>query len=489
MNKKISIVLLPLAVLSLFSCKKLLEVPETDFIDANLALTTVANNEQAVIGAYAGLGAEMDIRFNGVFSDELKPGDFYASASIHEWQYTSNDIGIRDNFTATTNYYYVVNRVNRVIRALNNMTIAPADQALASKVKGEALYLRAFCHFELFRYYCGNYNADGLGMPYITIPADTLPKTYGRIKMGPYFDSLEKDLTESKTLMVKNRLDVARANIHAASALQARVALYKKDWANAITYATQYIDSIPLASKTTFPNIWKDASNDEIAFKLRKTNATTRVGSWYRGVFTKSAQTGQIFVPASIPWVPSDKLWNSFDQTNDIRFNAYLINEPLLQAVAGKPSKIVNKYAGTGYTTTNENVNDIKLFRTAEMYLIRAEARAELGIFSGANSAESDLNTLRRARINDYVDVVLTSKEDAITQVVQERFKELAFEGHRFWDLKRKSLPIERLDSDAPSSAPASKTLPANNFRFVLPIPQSEILANSEMQQNPGYTD
>jgi hypothetical protein len=235
-----------------------------------------------------------------------------------------------------------------------------------------------------------------------------------------------------------------------------------------------------------FLGIWTDANNKEQAFKLKRTNAS-RVGSWYRGLFTKNATTGDTVAPASISWIPSDKQYAAFDSANDVRYRAYLKYEPLLKKVAGKPFKIVHKYAGTGYTSNNENVADIKLMRTAEMYLIRAEARAESGTFTGANSAESDINALRMARITGYTDQTFASKDAAITAIVEERFKELAFEGHRFWDLKRRELAIDRWASDAPT--PAGLTLPANNFRFILPIPQAEILANTLMEQNPGYVD
>ncbi len=126
-----------------------------------------------------------------------------------------------------------------------------------------------------------------------------------------------------------------------------------------------------------------------------------------------------------------------------------------------------------------------KIFRTAEMYLIRAEARAELGKLTGATGADGDINTLRANRIAGYVNVSYTSKQQAIDDILLERFKELAYEGHRFFDLKRRSLPVTRLAVDAPSAQ--GTTLAANDFRFVLPIPLSEITANPILQQNPGY--
>ena len=119
------------------------------------------------------------------------------------------------------------------------------------------------------------------------------------------------------------------------------------------------------------------------------------------------------------------------------------------------------------------------------MYLIRAEARAEQNKITGANSAESDINALRTARITGYVDVVFADKTQAINEILLERYKELAYEGHRFFDLRRRGLPVERLATDAPTTNAA--VLPAGNFRFLLPIPQPEILANELMEQNPGY--
>lgn len=474
------------------SCNNLLDIKETDFLGGELALRTVKNNESLLMGAYAAFGnqtdivgdgaAEMDIRAAGVFSDELKSGDFYASETTHEWQFSADDVGIRDNYTAIDNFYRVIDRVNRVLTALPTaVTEADSDKALSQKVKGEALFLRAFAHFELFRYYCKNYDPAGLGMIYMTESSLT---SRPRDLMGPYFENILKDIAEAKPLLAQNVADVYRANRLSAVGLHARVALYMRNWIEAEQAATEYINALPLASKAEFSGIWTDKNNKEVAFKFARTVASRKVGNIYRGVFVKNA-AGNLVPPASITWVPSDKLWNMFDQTNDIRFKSYLIDEPLLAAITGKPSKIVHKYSGTGYATTNENVNDIKIFRTAEMYLIRAEARAEQGQFTGANSGESDLNALREARIDAHTNQTFTSKDALIQAVLDERFKELAFEGHRFWDLKRRSLPVQRLASDAPK--PASMTLPADDYHFVLPIPNIEISGNPLIQQNEGY--
>lgn len=485
--KFVTIIFLMAGLLAGSSCKKLIEIKETDFIDQEKALVTIADNEAALIGAYATLNtnnadntirSDMAIRLNAVISDEMKPEEFYNSQSMHEWEYTYNDIGIRDNYMATTTHYFLIDRINRMLRALPNAT--GTDEALRNRVKGEALFLRAYAHFELYRYYCDNYTPAGLAMPYMEQPS--INETFPRIPMQEYFSKIEKDLADAKPLVPAATTDLARANKMAVVGLQARVALYKKDWENAITSATEYINAIPLASKADFPKIWQDLSTAEVAFMLPRTTSTARMGSFFRGVFTKNA-AGALVAPATISWSPSNKLWNSYDEANDIRFSAYLINEPIL-AAANKPSKIVKKYAGGAYASTTENVANIKLFRTAEMYLIRAEAYAES---EQLPNAQNDLNALRAARINNYSNITLSTKEQAINEILLERFKELAYEGHRFWDLKRKGKAVERLASDAPNTK--SITLPVGNFRFLMPIPQPEMQANSKMEQNPGYAN
>lgn len=478
--KKIKILILSSALVTLFSCQKLLEIKETDFIGGDVALKTVLNNEQGVIGAYAAMNVEMGILLNAVFADEVVTADFYNAATVHEWQYGTQDVSIRDQYTAITLYYRIIDRVNRVLQALPNATAANATQeALRSRIRGEALFLRAFCHFELYRYYSNSAVGTDLAMAYMETPS-LLPTA--RITVAPYFQKLKGDLAAAKPLLpaFSATSDIYRASNMAASALQARVALYLKEWNDAITFSTEYINAIPLASRANFPGIWTDANRSELAFKLSRTASNGgRIGSLFRGTSANASNIG------GITWTVSQKLWDSYDQTNDIRFSSYYKNEPLLAGGSRKYTRLIKKYEGTAYGTPNENVADAKVFRTGEMYLIRAEARAENNDLVGA---AADLNALRTARINGYTPVILASKDAAITQIMEERFKELPYEGHRFFDLKRRNLPVVRITADLPNPA-AQAILPAGNFRFLLPIPSTEIQANPLMQQNPGYAN
>jgi len=465
-----------LAVTVFASCKKVIDVKETDFIGGDVALLTVKNNEQGIIGAYAAMNVEMGILLNSTLADEVQVAEFYNAGTTHEWQYGSTDIGLRDNFTAFPLYYRIIDRVNRVLAALPKATsTGAADDALRIRLRGEALFLRAFCHFELYRYYCNSAVGTDLALAYMTTPSLDPQE---RIQVAPYFVRLKADLAEAKNLLPNPSTDIYRASRMAATGLQARIALYLREWTDARTFANEYITAIPLATPTQFRQIWTDGTNAELSFELSRTSSIgTKIGSLFRGTSANSANIG------TITWRPSNKLWDSYDQVNDIRFAAYFRTEPLLTA-AGRNPRLIGKYAGGPYGTPTENVADAKVFRTGEMVLISAEAKAESGDLAGA---ALDLNTLRAARISGYVNETFATKDALITAIYQERFKELPYEGHRFWDLKRRNLPVERIASDAPPGG--TVTLSGGNFRFLLPIPNSEIQANPKMVQNPGYTN
>jgi hypothetical protein len=119
------------------------------------------------------------------------------------------------------------------------------------------------------------------------------------------------------------------------------------------------------------------------------------------------------------------------------------------------------------------------------MYLIRAEAYAELGDDANVTLGAADLNFLRSRRISGYTDATFATSQELIDAVMTERFKELCFEGFRFFDLKRRGLSIERAPGDFTSAN--WQSLPAGNFRFTLPIPVGELQANRNIRQNPGY--
>ncbi|MCG2610606.1 RagB/SusD family nutrient uptake outer membrane protein [Flavobacterium sp. SM15] len=147
----------------------------------------------------------------------------------------------------------------------------------------------------------------------------------------------------------------------------------------------------------------------------------------------------------------------------------------------------MGKYPGTA---ANGNlVNDIKISRISEMYLIKAEALTNAGDLAGAAAVVKEL---RDARFNVAQPLpVYAAAVDAWKDILKERRIEFAFEGYRYIDLKRLgTLANETIVRDARDCEINGQcTLPITDHRFTLPIPASELGVNQSIrgQQNPGY--
>lgn len=142
----------------------------------------------------------------------------------------------------------------------------------------------------------------------------------------------------------------------------------------------------------------------------------------------------------------------------------------------------VAKYPGI---PDNAALNNVKVFRAAEMQLILAEALAKTNQLPLAADA---LNELRSERIQGYTDATFSSVDEIMDEILIERRRELGFEGHRWFDLKRNGLDLVRDSRDCTSGA-IPCTVESDDFRWLFPIPQAEIFANENIVQNPGYTN
>jgi hypothetical protein len=462
--KKYSLYLLTAAVF-LGGCKKQLDLSDPDIIAEENAFLLWNHVQQGANGAFGRYGAYANNMYvSALVSDEAKIGAGNAGqgALTFRYQYSSDGTTGGDVVAAFPAWYLLIDQVNRVLPHI--YTVITPENLLPRReiVKGQLLALRALAHFELLQAYSPRYNpTEPLGVA-IMLEADPLAQP-ARNTMGDVMAQIEQDLTDAKNLLpavtpatftdtVMNKVNIA--------AYQARIALYRGDYAAAITYSTEVINSgvKPLVTGSAFTGIWTDVNSNETLFRTRYLTSTAIGGLW-------TTTGGLIYI------APSDKLVASYG-AGDIRLGAYVGNS--------SGNNYVNKF----YTSARGGrVVDMKNCRIAEMYLIRAEAHAKKAA-PDLTAGAADLNELRRNRITGYVDETFASATTLVNAVLDERFKELCFEGFRFFDLKRNNLPVQRNASDA---SPDWQTLPATSHRFVLPIPNAEMLANPNMKQNPGY--
>lgn len=470
MNIKKIFAFLSLAGLAFQSCSKL-DTPPTDFIDLSKAFRNLDDVNMGVLGAYAPLSSTL-IETGAIVSDEVMypTENTVSNNTAHRWLYNSTSGSVTSAFYE---YYTVIDRANRVLESVSAITVGSGSQSRLDQYHAEMLALKAYSHFELLRAYASSYEPEGLGVTYMKERKVGYP---ARETVKSNFDNINADLKAAKELMPSGFNDNTRITKTAISAIQARVALYEKKWADAITYASEVIASEPLAAKSDFGKIWKDESQSEVVWKLARVIGDSRLGAAF------FRETGEIVL-----YAPSFKLIDMFgtvaQRADDVRFSSYIQYAPTRPA--GKSQYLVDKYVGGN--SAYRGLTAVKLFRTGEMYLIKAEAELENNSGSaGIAAAAKELNDLRRARIYNYIDQTFTDKQSLVNAIYNERFKELAFEGHRFFDLKRRRLPVERTTQDAINTSGAIRLEPTA-AQYCFPIPSDEMSINKNMVQNPNY--
>jgi hypothetical protein len=341
---------------------------------------------------------------------------------------------------------YIANSVIEGVQRSNALT-----PATAATLEGETKFMRAFCYF-----YLVNFFGD---VPLATTTDYRTNSALPRTTVSVVYDQITKDLTDARNLLPQaySSADRGRPNYFAATALLARVLLYKKDYAGAEQMVNEVIAASSLYNLSPLPGDSFLIKSTEALWQL-VTTATTR-NTW----------EGRNFILISSPMLLSlsDELVNSFEP-GDKRFANWI---GTFQSGANV-FKYANKYKQrTGTPVTEHSV----ILRLSEMFLIRAEARTML---NNTDGARSDIDRIRdRAGLGA---TTAQTQDELLRAILQERNVELFTEwGHRWLDLKRMGKAEEFL---APLKNGWSKS------DELYPIPEAEMLkAPSLTPQNPGY--
>ena len=372
---------------------------------------------------------------------------------MHTWSITTSDATVLSLYNS---YFSVINRANRILEAAGNFSVDADDEAEFNRLKGELYAIRAWSHFKSLTYFSTSYtNDDALAVPYIDYVV-VLERPL-RNTVGEVFQGIENDLALAKDLIPDTFNDNTFFSLDAITALEARMALYREDFPTAITKSTVLIDKYNLTDTASFPSIWTDNEDAENIFKLARVVGDDAIGQIYNA---NSALTY---------WLASEKLFNSYD-ANDIRLN-----------LIDNTTRVINKYPGN---VAEVGLNHIKDFRISEQYLIRAEAYARS---TQLVLAADDYNELRMNRIVGYTPESFSNVVVAMSNILDERYRELAFEGHRFLDLKRTGTDLVRDTNDCSILNADACTLQSSNYLFTLPIPQDERFVNPDITQTPVY--
>lgn len=334
----------------------------------------------------------------------------------------------------------------------------PASASVCQEALGEAYTIRAMCHFDLCRTYAQPYNyttdASHLGIP-VLLKTPGADDNVSRSTVKKVYEQILADLDAAERILSKfTSDDIYTININTVYALRARVSLYMEDWDNALKYAKKITDNMALAKGNDYLNMYLvEGSVGEAIFRLSGANQSGHLKTFYM----TSA-------------VPADTLYTLFDNPNDIRLKLLYLNG----------TKMCRKYETTTYSEVKRD--DPIVFRASEMYLIAAEASWNKHLYTQARDYIKPI--LSRAVDETYASNELAEYNDAdlMKLIERERVKELCFEGHNFFDMTRWKHDLVRQQS----TNSTMKRLNYPNDYFVLPIPQTELNANKNMQGNPN---
>lgn len=456
-----------IVVLVLVSCgKDLLEIDPSGSLPVNSAIASIDDIESVLLGAYSQFQnsdyyGRYFILVPDVMSDDVKQNS--SANRAKEWAEFS---GTKLDFISEeiwTEIYEAINILNTVLNAEVTFP-TPEVQAEADQLIGEALALRGLAHFDVCRIYAQHFAFSGggshPGVPIVTSFDETAEPA--RASVSEVYDFAIADLQAGIAKMNTDRGTGFMSRL-AAQALLARINFYKGDYSQAEQIANTVISSgeVTLEENATYFDAWMGTgSAPDALFEIIMTETDNN----------GSDALGRMYINEGYgDYLPSDDLRLIINEA-DVRSQLYKPDSTLGGGDFGWDR--MNKFPST---TGEDNTPVIRL---SEIYLIRAESRARNGNEAGAIE---DLMAIR-SRGWPEAPVVTASGDDLLEEIITERRIELAFEGHRLWDLMRLNRGIIRSNCTAPVCE-----LSFPNDRFVLPIPAQELDANPNMVQNPGY--
>ena len=387
--------------------------------------------------------------------------------------------------------YYGIFQANKVIEAIDDN----ASQAKL-QLKGENLFLRALMHYDLVRIFGRPYSQNPETNLGVMIKNNTdINDVPARSTVKETYAFIVSDLLKAADLMKENKPNVF-ASKEVAWALLARMYLYMGQNDKAIEYADKVINSgrYKLVSTaqlakyyTTSPEV-----NPETIFAIKRMPSENLGKSGIGSLYTRDGW-GEIYVSntyrALIYKYPNDERIKLIDPDFVLDANGNKIPDAT-EECGYRVNKRENysKYFNLKFTYQDgiPLLASPVVLRLAEMYLIKAEAFAKTPGKEG--EAIDMVNTIRkRAGLHDnqlFTTSDLKGYSSILDVVLDERRLELAWEGHRSFDLFRNNRPLDRSFTKSEGWAGPRQILPTSEL--IVPfIPEVEMNLNPNLVQNP----
>lgn len=482
-----------MAVSAITSCNSFLDTDPYASIDDTKAIKDYSSAFYALTGTYNSM---QNTSYYGrdfvVFGDAatenviISPNNSNRFIAEAQWSISPTS-GDMQTFWAKA--YETIYDANKILQAVDNIEATDVQKAA---IKAQALSVRALSHFDLVRFFAQSYkgNESLLGVPYMKTTnnydkpsRNTIQEVYGFI-----IADLQEAITNFNTVSTSdgsggdmsgligtglNTTTIAPYAISswAAKGILARVYMSQQNYTAANPLLNDIITNsgYSILPNDKYVDAWSRAYNNtknmEFIFAIRNVSddygATNCLGYIYiQGGY------GDLRAPANL---------RDLYKSTDIRKTL------LFKVGTGTQTSwyFVNKYPGRDGTAA---LSDIPVLRLSDIYLMYAEAQANIGTLP---EAIKYLDKIRmRADASAVATPATTSKDDLLNLIFLERRKELAYEGHYLFDLKRLQKTI---NSGYRSDNTLYTTINYPNDMLAMPIPQAEMDANTNMVQNPGY--
>lgn len=431
---------------------------------------------------------------------------------ISNGQIYSNDGDIENYYAAL--YAYINNTcffLEKAALVMEKEGISETDRMDISRYIGEVEFAQAYYYYILVDRFCNSWGnvdpeAAGTGVQIVEKydPTGDRSKYPGRSSLAESYKLIEDNLADALDRIETYIESVDPASQEYASlvgpmaiyinpmtikALECRLALMKKDYEKAYNLANEIIKNggYTLADVRSYPAMWTDDTSNEIIFMP------------YSSMSESCPATGAAWISASLKqtdYIPTAYVAQELYSRTDVRGKTFIGSRtiPINGSDITVPAFI--KFPGNPLLNSNPSVNSLlnrpKPFRLSEIYLILAEACYERSLFPEANAA---LTAIRSHRITLYKEVEYSGTE-LRDEIRLERQRELIGEGFRMTDLRRWGLGFNRTATNYTNSNVVDAIVkagiisyPENDYRFVWPIPATELRNNPQIagQQNPGY--
>lgn len=485
-NRFLKIFLLS-GVLLTASCESILEVEPKNTLSSSSALSDANSYEAVLISAYDRI---QDFAYWGrdmALMGEALSDNTFVEILVAGGRYVAHNTNNQGSHFNIWGQYNTINDLNNIIASIDEKLTTPADLARVPQIKGEALFLRAMVYFDLARVYSyepTKIPTSGQGAGFDKGVVLRLEPTLSPEDAGPQpratsteiYQAIEADLLAAVTLLSKDNASTGkgrfRGNLGAAHALLGKLYLYWEKYASAVTQfdlALSNTSATPITAGGFVTAFKTPPPNKESLFQLKFVQATEVSG--VVGVndspFSYTQPNGRGGRSTFGGSTPSKELRDLF-LAGDDRLGIFSVSAT---ATSGATTYTwCDKFNGSDGQYTDGPI----VIRYSDVLLMKAEALAEQGQFT---AAQTIVNALRIAR---GTTAIAPDNIAIINFILDERRRELFFEGHRWFDLKRKGRTITK---------PVGKgsALAYEDFRLLAPLPTAVVTFNPNLPQNPGY--